>query len=184
MILVLKGLSLECEEGRITTLLGANGAGKSTTLKAISGLLKSEEGEVTEGTIEFNGERINGKDPEEIVQLLRAHLDREGFEDVEITPLGFEPPARTDPDDPFLRLVVETAAEVYGRPQRIWPMSGGSGPNHAFIHELKVPVATAGVGYPGSNAHAPNENLVIDLFLKGVKHTTRILGRFAEAEIC
>lgn len=125
---------------------------------------------------------VPDQDPEEIAQLLRAHLDREGFEDVEITALGFEPPARTDPDDPFLRLVVETAAEVYGRPQLIWPMSGGSGPNHAFIHELKVPVATAGVGYPGSNAHAPNEHLVIDLFTKGVKHTVRILGRFAEAE--
>ena len=59
VILVLKGLSLSCEEGKITTLLGANGAGKSTTLKAISGLLKSEEGEVTKGTIEFMGEKIN-----------------------------------------------------------------------------------------------------------------------------
>ena len=53
VILVLKGLSLSCEEGKITTLLGANGAGKSTTLKAISGLLKSEEGEVTKGSIKM-----------------------------------------------------------------------------------------------------------------------------------
>jgi len=68
VILVLKGLSMVVPEGQIVALLGANGAGKSTTLKAISGLLKSEEGEVTDGEILFAGEKINGKDPEEIVR--------------------------------------------------------------------------------------------------------------------
>ncbi len=69
VILVLKGLSLEVNEGQIVALLGANGAGKTTTLKAISGLLKVEEGEVTDGTIEFLGQRINDKDAEDIVRL-------------------------------------------------------------------------------------------------------------------
>jgi branched-chain amino acid transport system ATP-binding protein len=69
VILVLKGLSLEVKEGQIVALLGANGAGKTTTLKAISGLLKVEEGEVTGGSIEFMGRRINGLDPEKIVRL-------------------------------------------------------------------------------------------------------------------
>ena len=68
VILVLKGLSLNVEEGQIVALLGANGAGKTTTLKAISGLLKTEEGEVTGGSIEFLGERIDGKEPEAIVK--------------------------------------------------------------------------------------------------------------------
>jgi branched-chain amino acid transport system ATP-binding protein len=66
VILVLKGLSLEVAEGRIVALLGANGAGKTTTLKAISGLLKTEDGRVTDGGIEFLGERIDGRDPEDI----------------------------------------------------------------------------------------------------------------------
>jgi branched-chain amino acid transport system ATP-binding protein len=69
VILVLKGLSLEVKEGQIVALLGANGAGKTTTLKAISGLLKTEEGEVTGGSIEFMGQRIDGKEPEAIVKL-------------------------------------------------------------------------------------------------------------------
>jgi branched-chain amino acid transport system ATP-binding protein len=60
VILVLRGLSLEVPQGAIVALLGANGAGKSTTLKAISGLLKTEDGEVTRGEIVFDGERING----------------------------------------------------------------------------------------------------------------------------
>jgi branched-chain amino acid transport system ATP-binding protein len=68
VILVLKGVSLELDEGGIITLLGANGAGKSTTLKAISGLLVTEVGEVTEGDIKFNGERIDRMMPDAIVR--------------------------------------------------------------------------------------------------------------------
>src|SRR5436309_9059452 len=69
VILVLKGLSLEVPEGQIVTLLGANGAGKTTTPKAISGLLKTEDGKVTDGSIEFMGRRIDGRDPERICRL-------------------------------------------------------------------------------------------------------------------
>ncbi|WP_198369252.1 ABC transporter ATP-binding protein [Roseomonas rosulenta] len=68
VILVLRGLSLAVPQGEIVALLGANGAGKSTTLKAISGLLKTEEGQVTRGDILFGGERLNGIDPDRIVR--------------------------------------------------------------------------------------------------------------------
>jgi branched-chain amino acid transport system ATP-binding protein len=68
VILALRGLSIEVPRGAIVALLGANGAGKSTTLKAISGLLKTEDGEVTRGEIMFDGERINGIDPDKIVR--------------------------------------------------------------------------------------------------------------------
>jgi len=69
VILVLKGLSLEVPAGEIVALLGANGAGKTTTLKAISGLLKTEDGRVTDGRIELGERRIDGLDPEEICRL-------------------------------------------------------------------------------------------------------------------
>ncbi len=69
VILVLKGVSLEVPEGGIVTLLGGNGAGKTTTLKAISGLLYTEEGEVTDGSIEFDGQRIDRMNPEDVVKL-------------------------------------------------------------------------------------------------------------------
>jgi len=68
VILVLRGLSLDVPQGSVVALLGANGAGKSTTLKAISGLLKTEEGEVTRGEIVFDGQRIDGIDPDQIVR--------------------------------------------------------------------------------------------------------------------
>jgi branched-chain amino acid transport system ATP-binding protein len=69
VILVLRGVSVEVGEGKIISLLGANGAGKSTTLKAISGLLRTEVGRVSRGNIEFNGQRIDRKDPEEIAKM-------------------------------------------------------------------------------------------------------------------
>lgn len=119
--------------------------------------------------------------PEQVVQQLRAHLDAEGFADVKVTLLGGEAPGRTDPDDPFVKLVVDTAEQVYGVPMEIVPMVGGSGPNHVFIETLKLPVVTAGVGYPGTQAHAPNENMRIDLYLKGAMHIARILEAMGKA---
>jgi branched-chain amino acid transport system ATP-binding protein len=69
VILVLKGVSLEVPEGRIVALLGANGAGKSTTLKAISNLLAAERGDVTKGTIEFRGKRVDKLTTNELVRM-------------------------------------------------------------------------------------------------------------------
>ncbi len=69
VILVLKGMSMEVPEGQIIGLLGSNGAGKSTTLKAVSGLLKPEDGEVTDGSITFLGENIHNRDAAEIVRM-------------------------------------------------------------------------------------------------------------------
>ncbi|MCA0984062.1 ABC transporter ATP-binding protein [Halobacillus yeomjeoni] len=68
MILVLKGMSLEVPEGKIVALLGSNGAGKSTTLKSISGLLAGDGGELTKGSITYHGEEISGFSPDQIVQ--------------------------------------------------------------------------------------------------------------------
>ena len=68
VILVLKGVSLEVPGGSIVTLLGANGAGKTTTLKAISNLLASERGAVTKGTIEFDGRRVDNRNPRDLVR--------------------------------------------------------------------------------------------------------------------
>ena len=68
VILVLRGVSLEVDKGSIVALLGSNGAGKTTTLRAISGLLKTQEGRVTDGSIEFDGKRIDNGDPETIAR--------------------------------------------------------------------------------------------------------------------
>ncbi len=123
---------------------------------------------------------IPDQTPAEVLEKLRAHLDAEGFSDVQIEFLGGEPPARTDPDDAFVNIVVETAKEIYGMPMQKVPMTGGSGPNYPFVHDLGLPVATAGLGYPDTRAHAPNENIRLDLYLKHAKHMVRVLREFAK----
>jgi acetylornithine deacetylase/succinyl-diaminopimelate desuccinylase-like protein len=123
---------------------------------------------------------VPNQDPEDILRKLRAHLDAEGFGDVQITYLGGERPGRTDPDDPFVRLTVEAARDAYGgHEQIVVPMLGGSGPIWPFIHLLKLPVVTAGISYPGAHIHAPNENVRVDLLVKGIKHVARIIEAFA-----
>ena len=68
VVLVLKGVSLTVPRGGVVALLGANGAGKTTTLKAISNLIRAERGEVTKGSIEFLGERVDGLRPDDLVR--------------------------------------------------------------------------------------------------------------------
>ncbi len=68
VILVLKGVSLNVPDGKIVAILGGNGAGKTTTLRAVSNLLRGERGEVTKGSIELRGERIENLSPSDLVQ--------------------------------------------------------------------------------------------------------------------
>ncbi|MFQ5773067.1 MAG: ABC transporter ATP-binding protein [Kiloniellaceae bacterium] len=86
VILVLKGVSLEVPEGGIVALLGANGAGKTTTLKAISNLLRAERGDVTKGSIEFAGERVDRLTPNELVKrgVIQVMEGRHCFEHLTI----------------------------------------------------------------------------------------------------
>jgi branched-chain amino acid transport system ATP-binding protein len=86
VILVLKGLSLEVPEGKIVALLGTNGAGKTTTLKAISGLLKPEDGAVTDGSIVYRNDAIDVLDAEEIVRrgIFQVMEGRRVFEHLDV----------------------------------------------------------------------------------------------------
>ena len=145
---------------------GYQGAGSKTVLPALAS-----------AKVDFR--LVPDQTPEQVVAGLRAHLDAGGFQDVQVELLGGEPAGRTDPDDPFIDLVARTAADVYGMPMQIVPMIGGSGPNHAFIHELGVPVACAGLGHPDTRAHAPDENIREDLYLKHARHVVRMMQAFA-----
>ncbi len=111
VILVLKGVSLAVREGAITALLGANGAGKTTTLKAISGLLRAERGEVTKGSIELNGARLDRLPPHEIVRrgVVQVFEGRRVFEHL-TTEENLVAGAHVQPDGRRLR---EGIARVY-----------------------------------------------------------------------
>lgn len=119
------------------------------------------------------------QDPMDILSKLLTHLNVLGFGDVEVQTAGPMWPAKTDGDAPLVRLTVETAEEVYGASCSIVPLSGGSTPIYAFAGPLGIPVVTAGVGYPGSRAHAPDEHVRIQDFYQGARHIARILAGFA-----
>lgn len=120
---------------------------------------------------------VPNQTPEEIAHKLRRYLDENGFSDIQMTILGSENPSRTPTDHPLVQMVVTAAADVYGQPQRVLPMSGGSGPAHLFTEMLHVPIVTVGVGHPDSRIHAPNENIHITDLMNGIRHTARILAR-------
>lgn len=120
--------------------------------------------------------------PEEVLVALRKRLDETGFEDVAIKLLGGLRPARVDPDDPFVHLTLRTAEDVYGQSMVVAPIIGGSGPLYPFVEYLDLPVVAAGISYPGSNVHAPNENIRLDYFLQGIRHTARIVEAFGRSQ--
>lgn len=146
---------------------GYQGPGAKTVLPAQAG-----------AKIDFR--LVPDQTPEEIIPLLRAHLDAEGFPDVKVRYVAGVKPARTDPDNPFVQMSIQAAADVYDLPPIVEPLIGGSGPLHPFIHELGLPVVTSGCGYPESRVHAPNENIRIPDFINGIRHTARIISRFAD----
>jgi acetylornithine deacetylase/succinyl-diaminopimelate desuccinylase-like protein len=122
---------------------------------------------------------VPNQTPQEVLEKLRQHLDAQGFSDVAIEFMGGEGPGRTEPGNAFVQLAIWLAEEVYGKPAQVIPMAGGSGPNAIFIEKLGLPVVMAGVGYPEAQIHAPNENIRLDLYMKGAKYITRILMEYA-----
>jgi acetylornithine deacetylase/succinyl-diaminopimelate desuccinylase-like protein len=119
---------------------------------------------------------VPNQTPEKVLKQLRSYLDAHGFEDIEIIDLGGNPPAKTDPDHPAVLIAVEAAKDVYEKPARVIPMIGGSGPNFMFQKYLNVPIISSGAGDSESRAHAPNESISLDLYVRGAKHFARILA--------
>ncbi len=125
---------------------------------------------------------VPNQTPDDILQKLRAHLDTNGFEDVKFKMTGGYPPARVDPGSEYVKMVAISAEEVFGLPSLLEPLVGGSGPMAWFVEQFPdMPIVTAGAGYPGGKVHAPNEHVKIDNLKKAIRHTARIIGRFAES---
>jgi len=117
----------------------------------------------------------------DILQKLRAHLARHGFGDIQVTDLGMENPARAPMDAEIVRVVAATAREVYGRDPLIFPLMAATGPMDVVCGRFGTPVVGTGIGYPGANVHAPNENIRIRDYVEGIKHIALILERYGAA---
>ncbi len=118
--------------------------------------------------------------PDDILEKLKAHLVAQGFPDVTINFSDGEGPSRTAMDSPFVKLVSDTARDVYGKEPMMVPTMAGSGPMHCVSEGLQVPIASSGIGFPDDKMHAPNENARIDYFLKGILHAAAILEAFGK----
>lgn len=120
--------------------------------------------------------------PDLVLDLLRGHLSRRGFDDVEVRVLedGLMP-ARTAPNAAIVRAVSAALEEVYARPPVIYPTSGGSGPMYELCQAYGIDVASAGVGWYGSRAHAPDESVRVADFFAGIRWAGRLFDRFARA---
>ena len=119
-----------------------------------------------------------------VVGLLREHLDVRGFKDIEIIELGSAPLAKSSAKSRIARAVVESAAEVYGRPPIVYPMDPSSGPVGAVcgVMQPPAPVASFGTAYAGSNPHGPDENIRLDDFMQTIKLVGRVLHKLAETK--
>lgn len=117
--------------------------------------------------------------PEKILELLRAHLDRHGFEDIAIKTLNTHTPVKTPLTDQFARLVATTGADVYGAPITVEPTSSGTGPRHVVAAVSDVPIVAIGASYAGSMIHGPNENIRLEDLRGHAKHVAAIMNALA-----
>ncbi len=134
-----------------------------------------------EATVKLDFRLVPNQNSSEIFQKLVTHLKKQGFGDLEIIEHGSTDPTRTPITDPFVTLTAKTAEKVYGKKAVIYPTSAGSGPMHLFRNFFGYPVVSVGCSHPESNTHAPNENLQIKSYVKGIKFMATLLTDFASS---
>ena len=146
---------------------GYQGAGSKTVLPA-------------EAMAKVDFRLVPNQSAEQLLGKLKQHLIDQGFGDIEVIQHGGYDAARVDPDAPFVQMVADTAWDVYDRPVSLHPSSGGSGPMASFVKHLGMPIANVGIAHPDTNAHAPNERVLIEEFKRGIKQTARVYLRMNE----
>lgn len=118
---------------------------------------------------------------EKVLELLRKHLDKHGFTDVEIVPMSGQPAYRTDPNNPLAKAAIEASAETYQIPPAIYPNSSGTMGVYYFCHDTGIPCVMYGVANEFSQVHAPNENIYVEDFFLGIKMTASVIDKFSKA---
>lgn len=117
---------------------------------------------------------VPNMEPARVAELLRNHLDRHGFEDIEMTVLGAEHPGKSDPNAGIVKAAVSAAQDVYELAPAIYPLTPGTGPVWPIAVAHGTPMVSFGASYPGQKLHAPNENIRLDDYFRAM----RMMGRF------
>lgn len=122
---------------------------------------------------------VPDQDPKKIKELVRAHLDRNGFHDVELVGKEGTRPYRGRMDDPLVRATQAVAEETFGQPALLIPSSGGTSPMWQVCGKRSLANVTLGMGHPNAGAHAPNEHILLDNYWKALRATVALYGRYA-----
>jgi acetylornithine deacetylase/succinyl-diaminopimelate desuccinylase-like protein len=121
--------------------------------------------------------------PDDIVAKLRQHLDVQGFSDIEISPTQhFLIPSRTPIDHPAVAIISDALRETYGEEPIVFPNIGGAGPNYIFTDVLKQPCFVVPHATHDQANHAPNENMEVEGFFRGIRTQCRVFEKFAGLE--
>lgn len=132
----------------------------------------------SKATAKLDFRLVPGQSPEYVVGLLRRHLDKHGFEKIEIRSLNYLEPYNTDPEHPFVKQVLNAVNEVYEEQPIIYSNLAGSSPMHKLLSNCPMPAVQIGVANTNSKFHAPNENITVDDFIQGAKVVATIINKF------
>ena len=117
--------------------------------------------------------------PDDIFSKVRKHLDRKGFENVELNLISGVHPFRTDMSSKWAQMAIQTSQQTYGKPAVVYPTMAGSGPMYDFGEVLGIPITSAGIDHPSHKIHAPNENITVEDFVLGAQNIASLVQRFA-----
>ncbi len=135
-----------------------------------------------EAMVKLDFRLVPNLEPDMVVDLLRQHLDRRGFTDIEVVPRAGEHPAKSPVDAPVVKAAIAAAETVYGHRPVVYPLMPGSGPMYPLSTALGIPAVLAGIGYPGSNLHAPNENIRLDDYFEGIHYVGELIRQFSAGD--
>jgi len=134
----------------------------------------------SEAFVKMDFRLVPGQSPGPVVELIRSHLRKRGFEDIEVVDLHGVEPAKTPVDSPVVQTAIETWQDLGVEEAVVYPTIGGSGPTSLLVNDLRIPtIMTGSVANVGSRLHSPNEWVRLDDYFEGIRYFARFFERFA-----
>lgn len=125
---------------------------------------------------------VEGQDADRVVELIRKHLDKRGFTDIEVVKLSAKNPYRTDANSLIVKASLESAEEVYGMKPSVYRNAPGTTAMGTLCGPTKIPAVSFGVTHEETRAHAPNENIYLEDYINGIKMTASVINKFGKDE--
>jgi len=125
---------------------------------------------------------VKNQNPRDIFEKFKIHMEKHGFRDLELMLLTAYNPAKTPIDHPMSNAVIAGVQKVFQADPIIYPVTGGSNPTSIITDFLGIPIIKVPYGSHDESNHAPNENLVIDLFIKGIKTSATVFYELSKSE--